>query len=215
MLVLLLLLFWSKKEEENEEVTEDAPAPPMAKAIFVGDSGVGKTAIITSFIRGEFIDDAQPTVGIAHTTRPVSLSEERLQMELWDVSGCSPDAGSPTYYRGSDVAYIVFDITSQSSFNSLATWIGRVKENSSPVPIMVLIGNKADIAGERVVSYEEAEEFATKNNMEYFETSAKTNADITEAITSCLELLIDKLELTPPSPELSPPSPSPSGGGRL
>jgi small GTP-binding protein len=200
MLLLLLLLFWSKKGE----VTEDVPAPPIVKAIFVGDSGVGKTAIITRFTRDEFEEDPQSTIGTDFRLKEAETSRGTTALLLWDT------ADQPVTYRSSDVAYIVFDITSQSSFNSLATWMDAVREINPDVPF-ILIGNKADLAGERVVSYEEAEEFAKKNNMEYFETSAKTGDDITEAITSCLELVIDKRALPPPSPE---PAPEPSGGGR-
>ena len=89
---------------------------------------------------------------------------------------------------------MVYDITSQSSFENLDQWIKDVKEVTQNDVITVLIGNKSDLSANRQVSVEVAEEFAQRHKMKYFEASAKNGEKVVDAMTSCLPLIDERAD---------------------
>jgi len=130
-------------------------------------------------------------LGVEFLTKVVSTETHRIQLQLWDTAGQeffrSVTRG---YYRGSAGSLIVFDLTSRDSFNSVGNWLKDLKEVARSDVVTVLIGNKSDLET-RVVTTEEALDFAEKNGMQYYETSAKSGDNIPSAITSCV-LQIEK-----------------------
>ena len=163
------------------------------KTVIVGDSGVGKTCILTRFTRDFFDETAQPTLGVEFLAKYVETPRHCIELQLWDTAGQELFRSvTRGYYRGSMVAYLVFDLTQQATFDSLERWIVDVKEVAMPNLITVLIGNKSDLAENRQVKPEEIDAFAKGHNMEYFEVSAKTGDNVVEAITSCLQILDER-----------------------
>jgi small GTP-binding protein len=166
------------------------------KTVVIGDSGVGKTCLLTRFIRDYFDDGSQPTLGVEFMAKEIETPKRRIELQLWDTAGQELFRSvTRGYYRGSSVAYLVFDLTSHSTFDSLDRWLVDIKEVAQPDVITVLIGNKADLADKkRQVSPEEAKKFADAHHMEYFETSAKTGEKIVDAITSCLKIVDERAD---------------------
>jgi len=83
------------------------------------------------------------------------------------------------YYRGSNAALIVFDITSTASFIQAKKWVDELKESGNEAMIF-LVGNKCDLDNERTVPLEEAQTYSRSMSIDYMETSAKTNVNVTE-----------------------------------
>lgn len=161
------------------------------KTIIVGDSGVGKTDILTRFTRDFFDENVQPTLGVEFMAKIVQAEKSRIELQLWDTGGQELFRSvTRGYYRGSMVGYLVFDLTQRSTFDNLEKWLSDIKKVVLPNCIFVLIGNKSDQSERRQVSEAEIESFAKKHNIEFFfETSAKTGENINEAICSCLPLI--------------------------
>lgn len=165
------------------------------KTVVVGDSGVGKTCFLTRFIRDYFDEGSQPTLGVEFMSKIVETSKRRIELQLWDTAGQELFRSvTRGYYRGSAVAFLVFDLTNHASFDSLERWLRDVKEVALNDVVTVLVGNKNDLADTRQVTKEEAEGFANSHKMKYFETSAKTGECVTAAIHSCLSIIDDRAD---------------------
>jgi len=93
------------------------------------------------------------------------------------------------YYRGAAAALVVYDITSVSSFQRAQSWIQELQSQASNNIVILLIGNKTDMAHKRMVSTDMAKSYAEENNVTYFETSAKTNDNVSEVFMVCATLL--------------------------
>ena len=146
------------------------------KIIFVGDSGVGKTTIINRINNEEFKDLNESSVGIDYYSKNIKFRGEELTLQIWDTAGQEKYRGLiPTYARNAVLAFIIYDISSKQSFENLTGWIDYL--NSIEKMPMIICGNKIDLV-DRQVSKEEGEEFAKKNNLIFFEVSAKTNENM-------------------------------------
>eukprot|EP01026_Neomeris_dumetosa_P046791 TRINITY_DN39986_c0_g1_i1.p2 TRINITY_DN39986_c0_g1~~TRINITY_DN39986_c0_g1_i1.p2 ORF type:complete len:207 (+),score=36.57 TRINITY_DN39986_c0_g1_i1:159-779(+) len=166
-------------------------APPRVKLVLLGDSGVGKSCLVTQYVRGVFDPDSKVTVGAAFMAHTVNLKNgQSVKFEIWDTAGQERyRALAPLYYRGAEAAAIVYDITHEASFRSAQRWVRELNKNSNQHVVIILVGNKTDLiengVGKREVSLEEAAEYAEKNQMMHLESSAKTGANV--------ELLFQKL----------------------
>jgi small GTP-binding protein len=157
------------------------------KVVIVGDSGVGKTCFLIRFVRDMFDEESQPTLGVEFLTKIVATERHRLQLQLWDTAGQELFRSvTRGYYREAAGALIVFDLTSRPSFDNVGRWLQDIRDVARPDVVALLIGNKADRADERVVSVEDAQEFAKAHSMPYFETSAKTGDNVGAAMDACV-----------------------------
>ena len=145
------------------------------KIIFVGDSGVGKTTLINRINNEEFKDLNESSVGIDYYSKNIKFRGEELTLQIWDTAGQEKYRGLiPTYARNAVLAFIIYDISSKKSFENLTEWINYL--NSIEKMPMIICGNKIDLV--RQVTKEEGEKFAKKNNLVFFEVSAKTNENM-------------------------------------
>ena len=147
------------------------------KIIFVGDSGVGKTTLINRINNEEFKDLNESSVGIDYYSKNIKFGGEELTLQIWDTAGQEKYRGLiPTYARNAVLAFIIYDISSKKSFENLTEWINYL--NSIEKMPMIICGNKIDLVVDRQVTKEEGEKFAKKNNLVFFEVSAKTNKNM-------------------------------------
>jgi small GTP-binding protein len=160
------------------------------KIVVVGDSGVGKTCFLIRFAKDLFDEESQPTLGVEFLTRVVQTENHRTQLQLWDTAGQELFRSvTRGYYRGSAGAILMFDITSRDSFDSMEQWLREIKDVARADVVTILIGNKTDLSEQRVVGTEQAEAFAKTHSMHYFETSAKTGTNVTEAIDNLVAII--------------------------
>jgi len=151
----------------------------QAKLVLLGDMGAGKSSLVLRFVKGQFFDYQESTIGAAFLTK--TLPDHNVKFEIWDTAGQERyHSLAPMYYRGAAAAVIVFDISSADSFGKAKTWIKELQRQGNPGMIMSLAGNKADLADVRQVASEEAQSYAAENGLIYWETSAKTNANVQE-----------------------------------
>jgi len=151
----------------------------QAKLVLLGDMGAGKSSLVLRFVKGQFFDYQESTIGAAFLTK--TLPDHNVKFEIWDTAGQERyHSLAPMYYRGAAAAVIVFDISSADSFGKAKAWVKELQRQGNPNMIMSLAGNKADLADVRQVATEEAQAYAAENGLFYWETSAKTNVNVQE-----------------------------------
>jgi len=155
---------------------------PMIKVPLLGEAAVGKTSIAKYLSGGVFREDYELTVGVDIFIRFLQYNGLTFKLLLWDIAG--QRRFSPLrkiFYRGAKGALIVFDITRSETFKMVPSWINDLQQHEPNTPF-VLVGNKLDLNGKRVVDKEAGEKLARYYKTAYFETSAKTGEGIVEAV---------------------------------
>lgn len=148
--------------------------------VFLGDSSVGKTCISTRFVRDEFTDFQEPTIGAAFQTKEVSTDDRIIRFEIWDTAGQERYRSlAPMYYRGASCAIIVYDITSMDSFNGAKMWVDEIFRKTRFCK-MFLLGNKCDLDSDREVKEEYIENFIKDHDIVHSLVSAKNGTNIKE-----------------------------------
>ena len=163
------------------------------KLILIGNSGVGKSSILQRYIQKIFNDSYSSTIGVDFFMKSLTIGDKSIKLQLWDTAGTEKFRSITTgYYRGADAAFVVFDLSSKYSYNSLNEWIESYYKFSNPdvEKNVILIGNKCDLVDKREVTNEEIENFIKNNNINYFETSAKEGKNIDEAFLFIAEKLV-------------------------
>jgi len=149
------------------------------KLVFLGDSAVGKSCIVSRFIRGDFSEFQEPTIGAAFNTGTIELEDIKIRFEIWDTAGQERYRSlAPMYYRGASAAVIVYDITNIESFEGAKLWVSEIKRRGNSECIISIIGNKSDLKDNRKVSVKKVTEYADTNNISYMEVSAKAGVNI-------------------------------------
>jgi Ras-related protein Rab-5C len=149
------------------------------KLVLLGDTGVGKSCLVVRFVRNEFFEFSEPTIGAAFLQQTVALDDVTVKFEIWDTAGQERfRALAPLYYRGASAAVVVYDLTAKESFFGAMAWIRELKRRGDPDVLIALVGNKADMDAKRAVTADEAREYARENGLVFAEVSAKTGAGV-------------------------------------
>lgn len=169
------------------------------KIVAVGSGGVGKTSMIRRFALDKFETSYLITLGVDFTTKELMISDPVTQKNSKVKLVCVDTAGQeyyskirPSYYAGANGAFIVFDLTNRNSFESLPRWIAELNQFIPKCPVS-LVGNKLDLVENRRINKEEAENFAHKHNIQYFETSAKEGEGIDQVFKFITEEILKKM----------------------
>lgn len=124
-------------------------------------------------VRNEFREGENTTVGVEFGEKKLGIEDKIVKTQIWDTAGQAKfRAVSSVYYRGAASAFLIYDITSRKSFESLEFWHKDIREHANSDVIILIIGNKYDLRAQREVSHEEAEAFAHKLNLPHMYTSA-------------------------------------------
>ena len=145
------------------------------KCIVIGDSGVGKSSLTNKATNNIFDDNYNATVGFEFFTFNIKINDTIIKLQIWDTCGQELYRSLITnFYRNSSLALIVYSVISERSFTNIDRWLQELRTHSNPDVKIILIGNKIDLIEQRVISKEQGELLAKKNNMNLFiETSAK------------------------------------------
>ncbi|XP_042611353.1 ras-related protein Rab-6A-like isoform X2 [Cyprinus carpio] len=149
------------------------------KLVFLGEQRVGKTSLITRFMYDSFDNTYQATIGIDFLSKTMYLEDRTVRLQLWDTAGQERFRSLiPSYIRDSTIAVVVYDITNLNSFQQTSKWIDDVRTERGSDVIIMLVGNKTDLADKRQVSVEAAEKKARELGVMYIETSAKAGYNV-------------------------------------
>ncbi|KAK8957803.1 Ras-related protein RABF2b [Platanthera zijinensis] len=152
-----------------------------AKLVLLGDVATGKSSIVLRFVKGQFVEFQESTIGAAFFSQTLALNDETVKFEIWDTAGQERyHSLAPMYYRGAAAAIIVYDITNPATFTRAKKWVQELQSQGNANTVMALAGNKADLVEARKVTAEEAQAYAVENGLFFMETSAKTAINVNE-----------------------------------
>ena len=153
------------------------------KVVLVGESGVGKTSIITQFIDQTFQEDQQSTTGGTFSTKSVICDNGKtLKFEIWDTAGQERYRSlTKMFYKDANAAVLVYDITRKDSFEELQNyWAEQIKESSPSNIILAVAANKSDLFNKEAVDEDQARKFAESLGAIYASTTATTVESIND-----------------------------------
>jgi len=169
-------------EEENYEM--------MFKVVLVGDSFVGKTNIMSKYLKNEFHEDSKATVGVEFGSRQFNIEGHSIKAQVWDTAGQERyKAITSAYYKGAKGAFVVYDITRKGSFESVERWVNDLISSGDKKITILLIGNKCDLEEQRQITKEQGEEKAAKLDLAFLETSAFSGQNLDKAF----EMMVNEI----------------------
>jgi len=156
--------------------------------VIIGDSGVGKSNLLSRFTRDSFDLDSKTTIGVEFATRSIVTEDDKtIKAQIWDTAGQERyRAITSAYYRGAVGALLVYDITKHVSFENTERWLKELRDHADPKIVVMLVGNKSDLEDERAVQTEEARTFCEQNSLSFIETSAKAGTNVEDAFKNIL-----------------------------
>ncbi|KAL8844102.1 MAG: hypothetical protein Q9205_005161 [Flavoplaca limonia] len=216
----------------------------IAKLVCIGDSGTGKSSLTVRLCEGRFVQHHDVTIGVEFGSRVVpvgppitpatnherqhsqhqdanlSPQRKRMKLSLWDTAGQETYKSiTRSYFRGASGALLVFDITRRSTFDHATEWLTDLRQIAEEGIVVVLVGNKFDLAGastvtsngstngsteetkglgkenKRAVTKAEAEEWCRRNGvLRYVETSAKSGEGVEKAFLEVAERIYENVE---------------------
>ena len=172
-------------EEDNYEM--------MFKVVLVGDSFVGKTNIMSKYLKNEFHEDSKATVGVEFGSKQFNVEGHSIKAQIWDTAGQERyKAITSAYYKGAKGAFVVYDITRKSSFESIDKWVSDLTAAADKKLTIVVIGNKCDLEDQRQITKEQGEEKAGKLEVAFMETSALSGENLDKAFEMMISEIFKK-----------------------
>ncbi|XP_074115539.1 RAS oncogene family member Rab21 [Cotesia typhae] len=151
------------------------------KVVLLGEGCVGKTSVALRYVEDKFNDKHLTTVQASFLNKKLNINSKRVNLAIWDTAGQEKfHALGPIYYRMSNGAILVYDITDEDTFQKVKSWVKELKKMLGDDVCLAIAGNKVDLEKDRNVSIEEAEEYAKQVGAVHFHTSAKQNRNIEE-----------------------------------
>ena len=178
-------------EEITSPITENIKEDLKLKLVLLGDSGVGKTNLISRYISNSFDENTRATIGVEFFCKNFRINKKRtIKVEIWDTAGQERyKAITSVYYKGAKGAFIVYDITSRKTFENIDKWIGEIKERTTDDVKLIIIGNKTDLNNEREVKSEEALIKYQDMDIPLIETSAFEDTNVNEAFINLIKIV--------------------------
>ena len=171
----------------------------LFKLLLIGDSGVGKSCLLLRYADNVWDDRYISTIGVDFKIRTITVNKKIIKLQIWDTSGQERFRTiTSSYYRGSHGLVITYDITEEKAFDGVKFWLSETERYASKDALRVLVGNKCDLEEQRKITTEQGQEFATKAEIPFFETSAKTNQGVDVLFTKIAEELLRIVSEPPP-----------------
>lgn len=167
--------------------TKDEEYDYLFKVVLIGDSGVGKSNLLSRFTRNEFNLESKSTIGVEFATKSIQVDAKTVKAQIWDTAGQERyRAITSAYYRGAVGALLVYDISKQITFENVERWLKELRDHAEQSIVIMLVGNKSDLRHKRAVTTEHAMAFAESNNLAFIETSALDATGVDEAFRQIL-----------------------------
>lgn len=172
----------------------------LFKVVLIGDSGVGKSNLLSRFTRNEFNLESKSTIGVEFATRSIVVDGKRIKAQIWDTAGQERyRAITSAYYRGAVGALLVYDIAKHLTYENVERWLKELRDHADDNIVIMLVGNKSDLRHLRAVPTDEAKAFSEKNGLSFIETSAldSTNVEASfQHILSAIYKIISRKQIS-------------------
>ena len=157
-------------------------------------TGVGKSSLLTQYVEDDFHDVFISTIGIDFRNKTLDVLGRKVKVRIWDTAGQERfKTLTGKFYRGSHGILMLYDMTNRESFTNVDKWMQQIKDNIGDTnPCIVLVANKTDLEDARKITKAEGQRLARKYNIQYFETSARTDTGVNEAFQALAEAVVKK-----------------------
>lgn len=196
----------------------------LFKLLLIGDSGVGKSCLLLRFADDTYTESYISTIGVDFVSllqscvvdllptcnltdicslyvqkiRTIDLDGKTIKLQIWDTAGQERFRTiTSSYYRGAHGIIVVYDVTDNESFNNVKQWLHEIDRYAAENVNKLLVGNKSDLTGKRVVSTEQGKEFADSLGIEFLETSAKTSSNVEQAFLTMASQIKARMKTQP------------------
>ena len=174
----------------TEITDEEIDTQDLIKLVFLGDSGVGKTNIMSRFSNDIFNMNSKPTIGVDFAVKTIKFMNHYIKLQIWDTAGQERyRTFTSAYFKDAHGIIIVYDVTSRDSFNNIHEWMkiayDHIDKNKAS---LIFLGNKTDLTEERDVSFEEGIDIAKEYRAMFMEVSAFNNS--TKNINKAFYMLV-------------------------
>ena len=172
----------------------------LVKLIIIGDSGVGKTCILLRFAEDNYTTNHISTIGrfklgIDFKIKTINIYWKNIKLQIWDTAGQERFRTiTQTYYKGANGIILAYDSNDENSFNNIKNWLKQIETHATPGVVKILLGNKCDIQSRKIPT-EKGKALADEFGLPFFETSAKSGANIKEAFNFIAKEIKDKQPL--------------------
>ncbi|XP_042279808.1 RAB11a, member RAS oncogene family, like [Thunnus albacares] len=164
----------------------------LFKVVLIGDSGVGKSNLLSRFTRNEFNLESKSTIGVEFATRSIQVEGKTIKAQIWDTAGQERyRAITSAYYRGAVGALLVYDIAKHLTYENAERWLKELQDHADSNIVIMLVGNKSDLRHLRAVPTDEAKAFAEKHGLSFLETSALDSSNVELAFQTILTAIYD------------------------
>ncbi|XP_023316863.1 ras-related protein Rab-37 isoform X4 [Trichogramma pretiosum] len=175
----------TRRQSSDESSASRHQATPdhcdlQCKVMLLGDSGVGKTCLLTRFRDGKFLSGNYiTTVGIDFRNKMILVDDSQVKLQIWDTAGQERFRSvTHAYYRDAHALLLLYDVTNKQSFDNIRAWLGEIREYAQDDVVIMLLGNKCDCGSDRVVRKEDGQRLASEYKVPFMETSAKTGLNV-------------------------------------
>ncbi|KAM9851665.1 RAB11a, member RAS oncogene family, like [Aulostomus maculatus] len=159
----------------------------LFKVVLIGDSGVGKSNLLSRFTRNEFNLESKSTIGVEFATRSIQVEGKTIKAQIWDTAGQERyRAITSAYYRGAVGALLVYDIAKHLTYENAERWLKELQDHADSNIVIMLVGNKSDLRHLRAVPTDEARAFSETHGLSFLETSALDSSNVDLAFQTIL-----------------------------
>lgn len=167
--------------------TKDEEYDYLFKVVLIGDSGVGKSNLLSRFTRDSFSLESKSTIGVEFATRSQEIDGKIIKAQIWDTAGQERyRAITSAYYRGAVGALLVYDIAKHLTYENVTRWLKELRDHADSNIVIMLVGNKTDLRHLRAVPTDDAKQFAEENGLSFIETSALVSTNVEHAFQNIL-----------------------------
>ena len=175
----------------------------MYKVLLIGDTGVGKSSILSRYTQDLFSETFISTVGMDFATKiirndkqlkAIKQSDNKYyRLTIWDTAGQERfDSITSSYYRGANGIALCFDLTDHTSFDNVKNWFDKIIKYADSEVSIIIVGTKRDMILKRCIDREAIRELSAKYNTSYIETSSKTGENMDELFMTLLKTMMRK-----------------------
>ncbi|XP_031625551.1 ras-related protein Rab-21 [Contarinia nasturtii] len=162
------------------------------KVVLLGEGAVGKTSLVLRYVEDTFNPNHITTLQASFLNKKINVDGKAVRLSIWDTAGQEKfHALGPIYYRSSNGAILVYDITDEDSFQKVKNWVKELKKMLGSEIVLTIVGNKIDLNKDRTVPFETAESYSQSVGAMHFETSAKNNVGVEDLFLSLTNMMID------------------------
>mmetsp|Transcript_70805 Transcript_70805/g.117250 ORF Transcript_70805/g.117250 Transcript_70805/m.117250 type:complete len:212 (+) Transcript_70805:25-660(+) len=168
----------------------------LVKLLLIGDSGVGKSSLLSKFADDKFTPHISQTIGMDFKIKMLDIGGRRVKLQIWDTAGQERfHTITQQYYRNAMGIILVYDVTNEESFSNIRRWAAQIAAHGAEDAERLLLGNKADMeTPKRAIDTARGKALADEYGIPFFETSAKMGVNVEEAFHSITNSVRSRLQ---------------------